>query len=176
LTLTVDPKCFPDGPRSAFESTASFVPELIRALRLRFGPVEYLRVTELHKSGFPHYHLLVRSAFLPHAVVKNLWNKYTGATIVDLKPVNASFRAYTYLTKYLTKMHKLDWTERHVSYSRNFFPPTKKPDTPDLGDFHRYNDHPFVWLAEHCPDQVITQLASLTWLLVPTTLSQRKDF
>ena len=166
LTLTVDPSRYAD-PRSAFVQTAAFVPELIRSLRKRFGAIEYLRVTEVCKSGFPHYHMLVRSDFLPHAVVKSEWNKYTGAQIVDLRQVQDSFSAYWYLVKYLTKLHRKEWTERHVSYSKNFFPcPTRAPQSNSTFDqFERFSVHPFCFLANWYQDCVVEQLSDTAWHL-----------
>jgi hypothetical protein len=179
LTLTVDPKNY-QTPREAFEHTAVYVPELMRALRARFGELEYLRVTEVTRKGFPHYHLLLRSAYIPHPVVQSLWRKYTGATIVDIRQVNKSFRCYLYLCKYLSKMHALEWTERHVSYSRHFFLATQnpKPQTTPLGDFEVREEHPFEWLATHCLGQWIIQTGPLSWFLAepdPTTRNQPAD-
>lgn len=166
LTLTVNNRLY-DSPRQAFDRTRAFVPELIRSLRVRFGEVEYLRVTEVTKAGFPHYHLLVRSGFLPHAVVKNIWQAMTGAEIVDLRPVTKTFGAYNYLTKYLTKMHCLDWTERHVSYSKNFFVKdvVNAPPPSNLGDFQRVNLHPFEWLELNCLGRTLVQQSAMSWLL-----------
>ena len=165
LTLTVDPKNY-QSPRHAFEATAAFVPELIRTLRKRFGQVEYLRVTELHKSGYPHYHLLVKSSFLPHAVVKNEWHRLTNNQIVDLRQVDGSFQSYTYLTKYLSKLHRLEWTDRHVSYSKNFFPPAAIAKTAgsDLADGKLHNEHPFGYLARFLMGWTLTQTAPLTFI------------
>lgn len=129
LTLTVDPKLW-KTPREAFDGTRRHIPTFFAELRKRFAPIEYLRVTELTHNGWPHYHFLIRSGFLPHAVLKNLWHKLTGAIIVDVRPVDARWSAYTYLLKYLCKLAFLGWTERHVSYSRDFFPP-EKPKTAD---------------------------------------------
>lgn len=126
LTLTVDPKQY-QTPREAFDATRGQVPELVRRLRKRFGELEYLRVTELTRRGYPHYHMLIRSKYLPQPVVKKDWNELTGAMIVDLRKVRQSFQAYTYLVKYLSKLHRIEWTERHVSYSRQFFPPRDDP-------------------------------------------------
>jgi hypothetical protein len=166
LTLTVNNKLY-DSPRQAFDRTRAFVPELIRSLRIRFGEVEYLRVTEVTKAGYPHYHLLVRSGYLPHQVVKNIWEAMTGATVVDLRPVTKTFGAYNYLTKYLTKMHRLEWTERHVSYSKHFFPKdaVNAPPPSNLGDFQRVNLHPFEWLALNCMNLTLVQQSAMTWLL-----------
>jgi len=155
LTLTVDPTKHAD-PRAAFDATRAFVPELIRALRVRFGEVEYLRVTETTRAGWPHYHLLLRSSYLPHAVVKSLWQQYTQATIVDIRQVHKSWSAYAYLVKYLTKMSNLQWTERHVSYSKNFFRPedTEKVERPKLQQTRHDPRHPHQLLCEVYPDVI----------------------
>lgn len=166
LTLTIDPKKY-NAPRDAFEHTAPLVSELIRLLRKRFGEVEYLRVTEVTKAGWPHYHLLLRSKYIPQPVVKAAWSALTGAVIVDLRQVQKSFSAFTYLVKYLTKLHKLEWTERHVSYSRAFFPAECKDEKKksNLIDIKRISDHPYTYLARWYPGQVMTQIRPAAWLL-----------
>lgn len=131
LTLTVDPALWPD-PRAAFDGTRRQVPECMRHLRKRYTSVEYLRVTELTARGWPHYHLMVRSPYIPHEVVKRIWRELTGAIIVDVRQIKGSFNTYSYLVKYLSKMHKIGWTERHVSYSRKFFPPEPENVREDL--------------------------------------------
>ncbi len=131
LTLTVDTKLWED-PRSAFDGTRRQVPIAIRDLRKRFGEVEYLRVTELTRNGWPHYHLLVRSPYIPHEVVKKIWHHLTGASVVDLRQVKDHFNAVAYLIKYLSKMHHISWTERHVSYSKGFFTNEEPADRDDL--------------------------------------------
>ena len=164
LTLTVDPKLH-STPRIAFDATSKQVPELIRRLRLKFPPVEYLRVTELHKSGYPHYHLMVRSPYLPHPVIKAAWIDLTGAEIVNVRQVKDSFRAYYYLAKYLSKLHSIEWTERHVSYSRDFFMPgwNSKPQGESLVNKARDARHPHQYLCENFYDATVTQLSPYRW-------------
>ena len=166
LTLTVNNKLYCTA-REAFDATRAFVPELIRTLRLRFGPIEYLRVTEVTKTGWPHYHLLIRSGYLPQQVVRSIWEAYTGATIVDLRQVKDRFGAYNYLTKYLTKLHQIDWTERHVSYSKSFFPvdPVEVRQPCETGDPLLVNHHPYTWLIEHAEGRTIIQQAAMKWRL-----------
>jgi hypothetical protein len=166
LTLTIDPSLY-SSPRNAFEQTAHQVPELIRKLRDRFGLLEYLRVTEVTKKGWPHYHLLVRSDFIPQPVVKKLWADLTGAIIVDLRQVNKTFSAYSYLVKYLTKLHRLEWTERHVSYSKQFFPEecNQKSKRRQLTCQNRIPDHPYTWLCTWYNAAKITQLSPTVWRL-----------
>lgn len=166
LTLTLDPKFF-ENPKDCWQKTAPKVSELIRKLRVRFGDVEYLRVTELHKSGWPHYHLLVRSKYLPFEVVRNLWSELTGGTRVNLEAVTKTFSAYWYLTKYLAKMHNKGWTDRHVSTSRNFFPKTAKtkPTVPGLVFESIDPVHPYRFLVDHHYGQALLALGPCHWLV-----------
>jgi len=156
LTLTIDPHLHLCA-RDAFDATRSKIPLLARKLRRRFGSFEYLRVTEVTAAGWPHFHLLVRSGYIPHQVVKTLWQELTGATIVDIRQVNHSFHCYTYLCKYLSKMHDLGWTKRHVSNSAGFFP-KEEPFVPeDLGfiDGAFYSLHPATFLVQNYQEEEV---------------------
>ncbi len=168
LTLTVDPARY-DSPRDAWEQTRKCVPLLIRKLRSQFGEVEYLRVTEVTRKGFPHYHLLIRSGFLPHAVVKRIWHQLTGAQIVDLRQVKRSFGAYQYLVKYLSKLHKLEWTERHVSVSRAFVPKDDaegySPIEYSEAEFFHY--HPANFVSERCQGLCLQRISQHCHLITP---------
>jgi len=166
MTLTVDPKVHA-SPRDAFDSTRRCVPELIRSLRTKFGAIEYLRVTEVTAKGWPHYHLLIRSEYLPHACVKKIWQDLTKASIVDLRQVKETFAAYSYLVKYLSKLHKIEWTERHVSYSRAFFPPNPADTRTPLDFLHRTVEplHPVTFLARYYSGEKITQVGRNLYLL-----------
>lgn len=169
LTLTVDPALWED-PRAAFDGTRRKVPECMRFLRKRFKEVEYLRVTELTKRGWPHYHLMVRSPYIPHEVVKAKWRDLTGASIVDVRQVKDKFRAYSYLVKYLSKMHKIGWTERHVSYSRGFFLETDYPKTEplQLDDRVIIESHPSTYLYARFRGATLTILGVNLYALNPT--------
>lgn len=168
LTLTVDPSLW-ESPRHAFDGTRRQLPRLIQTLRKKHAPIDYLRVTELTKRGYPHYHLLIRSPYLPHNVVQRNWQDLTGARIVDLRQVKQSFTAYTYLVKYLSKLHKIEWTERHVSYSRKFFPPDPPDPRPplDLMEKTIHNQHPITFLLEYELGSTIEQLSRSLWRIHP---------
>lgn len=166
LTLTVNPARH-ETPRDAFDATRRQVPVLFTQLRKRFGDIEYLRVTETTRLGWPHYHALLRSQYLPHVVVKNAWAKLTGAVIVDVRQVKQCFAAYTYLCKYLSKMSNLQWTERHVSYSRSFFPPDPQIDPPkrNLQQKTYVPQHPFNYLLNHYEGDSVCQTTPGTFLV-----------
>ncbi len=168
LTLTLDPSRY-ESPRHAFDQTRRRVPELFRSLRPKFGPIEYLRVTEITRKGWPHYHCLIRSGFLPHACVRDRWKDLTGAQIVDLRQVQRSFSAYSYLVKYLAKMHHLGWTERHLSFTRNFFPPEQKPPSPmPPHDRARHEKiHPVTFLCRYYAYLTIRRMPGDYYILPP---------
>lgn len=176
LTLTVDPKLW-SSPREAFDGTRMRIPDFFARLRKRFGSIEYLRCTELTKDGWPHYHFLIRSGYLPHAVLKQIWTELTGATIVDIRPVVKSFAAYKYLVKYLSKLHKIAWTERHVSYSHSFFPieSTYQKQSLDLVGGYTIGQHPVTYLLEHCAGLEIQRVTPTVFALT-TTHPTPEDF
>lgn len=169
LTLTIDPALW-DEPRHAFDGTRRNVPELFRRLRRQFGEVEYLKVTELTKRGWPHYHALVRSGFLPHSVVRDVWADLTGATIVDLRKVEDRFQTYLYLVKYLAKMHDLKWTKRHVSYSRGFFKdkPHEQRNDLELTEGKILETHPATLAYHQFRHSEIVEIAYNVFTLNPS--------
>lgn len=168
LTLTVDPALW-DNPRHAFDGTRRKVPEFMRYIRQRYKEAEYLRVTELTRNGWPHYHAMMRSPYIPHIVAKNKWKELTGALIVDLRQIKGSLNTYSYLVKYLSKMHKIGWTERHVSYSRNFFPKTDHPKKEglELDAQTIIEAHPSTYLFARFRGANLTQLGHNLFALDP---------
>lgn len=168
LTLTTNPALY-GSPREAFDATRKQVPILIRRLRKQYGEIEYLRVTEATQRGYPHYHLMLRSAYIPHSVVKKLWSEMTGAYIVDIRQVKKTFSCYRYLVKYLSKIQDLEWTERHVSLSRNFIPPADDhlPETDETALGEIFFQHPAALLSERYVGYKLVQHGNVGYLLVP---------
>lgn len=169
MTLTIDPALY-ESPKDAWEQTTDKIPELVRLLRAepvrawkeakkskrpsainRPEPMEfeYLKVTELHKSGWPHWHLLCRCPFIPRQWLTDAWASLTGATRVDLKKIASTFSSFRYLVKYLTKLHRIDWTDRHVSYSQHFFKDEDKEKMlyPEQTIEERTDEHPWMYLS-----------------------------
>lgn len=166
LTLTNDTK-LDDNPELAWIRTAPLVPELIRILRKKFGSLEYLRVVELTKNNWPHYHLMIRSEYLPQAVLSNEWYRLSGSDIVDIRKVKDFFNSVLYLTKYLSKLRRVDWTERHISYSRKFFPVAIKPipEKTEWSLLRKSKIEPNAYIYHVYPDRTLLQTAPLTYEL-----------
>lgn len=156
IRLGVDPKLY-DSPKQAWEKTSQMLPEACRIIRKERGECEYLRVTELHQSGYPHYHALLRSSYIPQRLLSETWGKLAGAPVVWIAKIDSSFSSFRYLVKYLTKLHKIEWTDRHVSYSRNFFreEDREKIAYPERAIEERTDEHPWLYLARRYPHDVV---------------------
>lgn len=92
---------------------------------------EYFRMLELHKSGYPHYHFLIRGPFWPRQQLRDEWQRLTGAFIVNIQMIwNNDHSRHRYAIKYVTKaMAAATITNRPWTASRNFFMPDDKPDS-----------------------------------------------
>jgi len=176
IRLGVDPAKY-ESPKAAWEHTAPLLPECIRSLRKNLGPIEYLRVCELHKSGFPHYHALLRSGFIPQKMLSSTWKTLADAPVVWISKIDKSFSSFRYLTKYLTKLHRIEWTDRHVSYSRNFFRPedTEKITFQKKEVTEKSDTHPWKWLCDHYPGEEIAMECDGTFTLPHSPDWQRDD-
>ncbi len=163
VTLTVDPKRW-ESPRHAYDGTRRSLATLGRTMKRR-GEWEYLRVLELTKKGWPHYHLVVRSPYVPHAEIKECWATLTGAKIVDVRQIKKADNVYWYLVKYLAKQDHCSFTNRRLSWSRHFFPP--RGDTPklDLVGIERETCSLHTWLRYHHENRWLTPITAYAFTL-----------
>lgn len=122
VTLTISTREW-ENPRAAFHGTKSKVTQLAVKLRRRYEEFEYFKVLEVTKKGWPHYHLIVRSPYIPQREISDEWNRLTGAHIVDVRKIHKPSDVYFYIVKYLAKQKYIPWTDRRVSWSKRFFLP-----------------------------------------------------
>jgi hypothetical protein len=143
--------------------------------------VEYLRVLELQKNGMPHFHSMVRAPYLEHKLLLTEWRRLIGEPPaedlpkeepeewagVNIKRIDSTFRTFRYLVKYLTKLHTIPWTERHVSYSKGFFrPEDKEPvEWAKLDQIQPITDHPFKYLRDHFAWEQVAAIAEGKYML-----------
>lgn len=164
ITLTVAKSRW-INPRAAYESTRGMVTQLATKLRRIVDEFEYFRILEVTKSGWPHYHLIVRSGYIPQRVLSRMWNSLTGAPIVDVRVIRKGKRVYFYVMKYLCKQQYVPWTNRRVSWSKNFFQdnlfPAGKP--LDLINIGWVDEHPFDVIRRHYHSHFITAYSKDCW-------------
>lgn len=113
-------------PRQIFDWTRRQVSELGKAIRREGSSFEYLRCLEATKTGYPHYHLLVRSGWLDQHELSAKWCRLTRAFIVDIRALSKDEKAARYVMKYLTKQGTVPFTTRRLSWTRNFFHKTEQ--------------------------------------------------
>lgn len=166
VTLTVSNSLW-DDPRKAYDGTKGKVTQLAIRLRRKFGEFEYFKVLEVTKNGWPHYHLIVRSEYIPQTVISKLWRELTGAHIVDVRKIRKSRDVYFYVVKYLSKQKYIPWTTRRVSWSKNFFPPVDFKPGPGLGmtDVGWSDEHPEDILRKEFHPFQITAYSNDCWAI-----------
>ena len=167
ITLTSDPKQW-TSPRECFDRTRRLLPDFWKKIRKNVGPVEYLRVLELHKNGFPHYHFLARSRYIPQPLIKNAWAALTGAIIVDVRRIWKEQNVFRYMMKYLTKITYIPWTDRRVSWSRNFMQDRddQKPPKWPLLEKKIVHQSPAYILSRNLKSCTLVELSDNAWVIV----------
>ncbi len=136
VTLTVDPAKFPEGPESAWRyvgkvRAVSVLTRALRRLDVLDGP-EWFSTLELHRSGWPHWHVALRARFIAKAKIDAAWK--VGGTWIERGERYEPAHAMNYLTKYLTKTEAEppEWVlstkanVRRFSTSRGLLEPRKR--------------------------------------------------
>ncbi len=169
ITLTVNPQYY-ENPRQAYDDTRRKIADLSKAVRKRRGEFEYLRVLEVTKKGWPHYHLVARCPFIAQGELSSLWGGMTGAPIVDIRAIRSKDNVYQYVVKYLCKQHYVPWTERRISWSKKFF---RKEPTDDhvpwqIELIQHYKEHPSEFISEHYRDQEMVAVTPTAWMVAIT--------
>jgi len=135
LTLTCRPKP-EETPRQVYDRTRRLIPKLFHRMNKGRTKAEYFRMLELHKSGFPHYHFLIRGPFWPREQLRAEWERLTGAFIVNIQRIwENDYSRHRYAIKYVTKaMEAESITSRTWTASKQFFLAEDEPDS----QWHRW--------------------------------------
>jgi len=164
VTLTVANNLYAD-PREAYDKTRRHVGTLSRSIRKITDEWEYLRVLEVTRKGWPHYHLIARGGWVDQSWLSSTWRSLTGAPIVDIRRVRKQADAAKYIMKYLYKQKAVPWTNRRVSWSRNFFAKSRDPPPPSLQleDVHREGWWPASYFSFYHPDHELERIGPDMW-------------
>jgi len=171
VTLTVNNNLY-NSPREAYDRTRRHVATLTRTLRKAVGEWEYIRILEITKKGFPHYHFLVRGGYVDQEWLSDQWDRLTGAHIVDIRKIKNMTHATRYLMKYLYKQKAVPWTTRRVCWTRSFFPPpsTEKPPSLQLEDLRREGAWPPSFFAVYHEGRSIERIGPDMWALTESLM------
>ena len=102
ITLTIDTSRF-GSPRAAALAAVKAWKTLVHAIRRKCASFQYVRFFELHKSGWPHLHIVQRGSYIPQAWLSNLWDKLGMGKVIDIRRVYHPAKAAHYMTKYVAK-------------------------------------------------------------------------
>lgn len=141
ITLTCKPS-ESETPKAAHDRCRPMINRMFAKLRADHGMIEYACILETHKNGFPHWHILARCSFIPHARIKALWEKMTGNAIVAIEKIRHQRSMGKYLVKYCGKemqQPKLNRLGRVISFSRNFLSPTRTTPPKVKGSWVKYD-------------------------------------
>jgi hypothetical protein len=166
ITLTIDPKHWL-SPREAYDGTRRKLSDFAKEVRKLRGEFEYLRVLEVTKKGWPHYHFLAKCPYIPQTTLSKIWASLTGAVIVDVRRVEHQRNVFRYVLKYLCKQTYVPWTSRRVSWSRNFFPKpeAKEPRQNPFINRRRVIQHPSEWASKKYFKRTITERRPGVWVV-----------
>ena len=167
ITLTVNPALH-DDPRSAWNKVQPAVPRLVQRIRKKVGEFEYLRVLEITKKGWPHFHFVARTSFMPQSWLSQEWCQLTGAPIVDIRKIKRTQDAYFYVVKYLSKQEYIPWTDRRVTLSRKFDLKPEKESKRTLGleEVQRYMQSPARWCAWNLRGCTLESISPICWKII----------
>ena len=166
ITLTVNPACH-ETPRAAYDHTRRALAELSKRIRKRTPEFEYLRVLELTRQGWPHYHLVARCNFISQSWLSTNWADLSGAKIVDVRQIKKGRRVFNYVMKYLLKQKYIHWTNRRCSVSRNFFPKEDEANnrTWKLDSQRIHKIPPDVWMRSRHTHLLVTEINQHAWTI-----------
>jgi hypothetical protein len=152
VTLTFDPKKYSED--EAERMLGKSWGRLARRIRKVYGrDFEYLRVTEWHKSGMPHLHILCLGKDVPdpliygsikdfHGFLKKEGPRFGFGVICYVQEVYSAPGAASYILADVTKTYQLrpDYRRglRRLQASRKFFEGVEKfePNKPDFVGFY----------------------------------------
>jgi hypothetical protein len=149
LTLTARP--IPNvTPLEAYRKLKPSVSRLYQRCRRRTKKFEAATFVEIHKSGWPHFHALVRSNYLEQAWISDQWRLLTDSFVVDIRKIKHPGVATAYVTKYVTKQLAQHGELRFgqvCSFTRNYSK-VVKPDRGKMDIARRDTRHPQAVVRE----------------------------
>ena len=100
MTLTLDPRNIKGDPYKHLNESWR---KLREAFRRKFGKsISYIAVTEAHKSGIPHKHILI-DHYINQKWLSTKWDRLGGGRMVDIRKIKDIKNMARYVGKYLTK-------------------------------------------------------------------------
>ena len=134
ITLTCAPEQYKTPAHAMLKMTKAWT-KLVEEIRKEWGEMEFIKVWELTKDGWPHLHILQRGCWIRQKWLSEHWQKLGGGKIVDIRTVKNAKIAVKYIIKYLGKgfgvMCKQWPNKRLISKSRGWVLPVEDEPQPE---------------------------------------------
>lgn len=161
LTLTCRHE---DGIQNRLAIMRKAWPKMLKWLRTKSEEVQYLRMLEYCKDGYPHFHFLLRMTFVKRELIKEQWKALTQAHIIDIRKAHGKSTAY--IAKYLGK-HRTqsgEPTRQRMAVSHGFFPPDTDETNQPIG-FEHFPEHPATYAVKREDVASFTRTGHTKWLI-----------
>lgn len=131
ITLTANPAMF-EYPGDAARAMTKAWRAARRAIENLYGGKkgEYLTVVESTQRGWPHLHVLTTRRWIDQRWLSALWQRLTGAHIVDIRRVTNDRMAASYVAKYLGKAPHRYLNCKRYYFTRGYLPKDEAPPSP----------------------------------------------
>lgn len=170
LTLTTRPLT-DESPKQCHDRVRPDISRLYQFARDYAGHFEAATFLELHRSGYPHWHALCRTGFIPQHKLSTQWNDLTGFPIVDIRRIRNETTAAKYVTKYITKsiqrqVHRR--LGRLVTWTRHYLLREETNPHPATTPWQYFNSHPALFLETLPKHLYVTEDAPKIHVTVPS--------
>jgi hypothetical protein len=108
ITLTCKTTRFVSPLAAAAEMKDAYA-ILVRRIRRKYGKFEYAGIWELHKSGWPHLHILSMGSYIPQKWLSVQWERLNIGFVVHISQVKNKRESAGYVAKYLVKGARRTW-------------------------------------------------------------------
>jgi len=104
LTLTVNPTIGKD-PDDRLQLLSAAWRTAVKRLRRIYGQhtIQYLAIVEATERGEPHLHIMLRSPYIPQALISSIMGELIDSPIVDIRKIKNTRELIRYVAKYVTK-------------------------------------------------------------------------
>lgn len=104
LTLTCDPRQYstPESALLALHGAWNIALKRLRRMP-RYKGIEFFAVVERTEAGWPHFHVLIRGPYIPHALLSSFMAELALSPVVDIRRIKGVREAVRYVAKYIAK-------------------------------------------------------------------------
>lgn len=176
LTLKPDPASTPDLHAAALVRHFRMLRQYLMRRLKRRSPT-FLAVVEAHESGWPHLHILLRSGFIHHRLIREWWERQTGSWQIDIRLAKGKRQVASYVSKYISKNPARFEHVKRFWCSQDWDPKRSKDGVPVEDEFTWWETsalHPLGIARCAIGDGAHVRAEGHRWIIEGWTLDRRQ--